>query len=71
MRMLPGGVQSPLLKTIMEITCPRGKVLAVSYQVQKSRTQRSPAAVLNSYIKSEHLDRDWKGIWKNQIYGMS
>ena len=38
---------------------------------EKSQTQGSAIAGHMVTQKIVHLDKDWKGIWKNQIYGIS
>lgn len=48
-----------------------GEALRVPCQVRKTQLIAAPLQGFYSYIKIMHLDKDWKGIWKNQIYGIS
>lgn len=47
-----------------------GKALRILCQAQRLDSTRHRGCACR-YMKVTHLDKDWKGIWKNQIYGRS
>lgn len=48
-----------------------GEAVSIPCQGRKTQLGAAPLPGFYGYIKMMHLDRDWKGIWKNQIYGLS
>lgn len=49
----------------------RGKALMVLCQGRKAELKAVPLLGVSLHKKIMHLDKDWKGVWKNQIYGLS
>lgn len=59
-----------LRKTITEIMWLPGEALTSPCQAQRLNSTRHRGSACR-FVEVRHPDKDWKGIWENEIYGIS